>query len=33
MATVPPPPAHDHHGVRAKEVDAAQKAADKAIEP
>jgi len=29
---VPPPPAHDEHGVRAKEVDAARKAADKALE-
>ena len=32
MQTVPPPPAHDEHGVRAKEVDAARKAADKALE-
>ena len=32
MRTVPPPPAHDEHGVRAKEVDAARKAADKALE-
>ena len=30
MATVPPPPAHDVHGVRPKELDAAHKAADKA---
>ena len=32
MATVPPPPAHDDHGVRPKELDAARKAADKALE-
>jgi hypothetical protein len=30
MQTVPPPPAHDDHGVRPKEVDAAHKAAEKA---
>jgi NADH-quinone oxidoreductase subunit I len=29
MATVPAPPAHDGHGVRPKEVDAALKALDK----
>jgi NADH-quinone oxidoreductase subunit I len=28
MRTVPAPPAHDEHGARAKEVDAAFKAAD-----
>ena len=32
MWTVPPPPAHDEHGVRSKEIDAAHKAADKAAE-
>ena len=32
MGTVPPPPAHDEHGVRPKEIDAAHKAADKAAE-
>jgi NADH-quinone oxidoreductase subunit I len=30
MATVPPPPAHDEHGVRPKEIDAAHKAAEQA---
>ena len=29
MATVPPPPAHDEHGSRPKELDAAHKVAGK----
>jgi NADH-quinone oxidoreductase subunit I len=31
MATVPPPPAHDEHSGRAKEVEAAYTAADKVV--
>ena len=32
MDTVPPPPAHDEHGVRPKEVDAAHKAVEKSAD-